>query len=287
MSEPRKHHYLPQLYLRNFTLDGGVRDRLWVFDQEQVKQWPSTPEGAGHQRDFYEIEDPKEPMAVENWLAQFESAAAPVLKEIIESKNLPPHTSAAFGYFITFVALLVARVPHVRNTLSQFFDEVKRRQAFASKATGLEQRPFRDFDQTWHVETIMEIAETLRPSLWMRKWSVWIAQDDAPDLICSDNPINLTRTLPRQGIWPPGFGHRNTQVTFPLTRRMIVVGTFEGQIESCYLAASDVAAANSCTGRNAKRILSAEEEFTWQMKDGQIGTKSRLMKLLLNSTTRT
>jgi len=112
----------------------------------------------------------------------------------------------------------------------------------------------------------------------MRKWSVWVLADDAPDLICSDNPVALTWKTQNPGDWPPGFGLPNTQVTCPLTRRIMIVGSFEGQSDTCFLDADDVATANSCTGRNAERLFSAEEDFTWMMRNGQIGRKSELLE---------
>lgn len=50
---PRKHHYLPCFYLAGFTIAGSDCDRLYVFDQQQIKSWPSTPRNAAHERDFY------------------------------------------------------------------------------------------------------------------------------------------------------------------------------------------------------------------------------------------
>jgi hypothetical protein len=285
MNQPRKHHYVPQLYLKNFTLEGGEKDRLWVFDQEKLTQWASTPEGAAHQRDFYRIEDDQDPMAVERWFAQFESESAPVLREIIESRNLPPTESRAFGYFITFIALLIGRVPHIRETVSRFLDEVKRKMDFASREMGLEQDSFPNFDQTWHVDTILHNVTTLVPHLMLRKWSVWIVGDEAPDLVCSDNPVALAWKIPTPGPWPPGYGLPNTQITFPLNRRMMVVGSFEGQQDTCYLDAKDVATANSCTRRNAERLFSAEEDFVWLMRDGKIGRKADLIAAIESSKT--
>lgn len=285
MNQPRRHHYVPKLYLKNFTLKREELDRLWVFDQEAVRQWPATPQGAAHSRDFYQIEDDQDPMAVEKWFSGFESEAAPVLNDIINSCRLPPVASKEFGYFVTFLALQIGRVPHIRETLEKFFDDVKKKQDFAARVAGCDPGPFPDFDQTWHVETIMENAEVLRPLLWMRQWSLWTVANETPDLICSDNPVGLTWTIPDTGPWPPGFGLRNTQVTFPLTRRIMIVGSFEGQPDGLTMNDKDVAIANSCTGRQAGRLFSAEEDFVWEMRDGRIGRKADLIAALTKPPT--
>ena len=47
-NRPRKHHYVPAFYLAGFTMSGSDEDRLCVFDQSQIKSWPSSPRNAGH-----------------------------------------------------------------------------------------------------------------------------------------------------------------------------------------------------------------------------------------------
>ena len=55
-NRPRKHHFVPAFYLAGFTASDTEDDRLYVFDQEQVRQWPSTPKNAGYEHDFYAVD---------------------------------------------------------------------------------------------------------------------------------------------------------------------------------------------------------------------------------------
>jgi hypothetical protein len=72
----RKHHYVPQFYLKGFTPTGADGEALWVLDQHSGKQWQSTPPGIAFERDLYRVTAPGvAPDLVERKFAEFEGQA--------------------------------------------------------------------------------------------------------------------------------------------------------------------------------------------------------------------
>src|ERR1700733_14992029 len=89
-SEPRAHHFVPQCWLAGFTDNGQKDGRLFVTDLKRQKQWPSNPLNAGHQRDFYRVEDSDvEPVAYEKFFSQVESFIAPTFRELYDKPERP------------------------------------------------------------------------------------------------------------------------------------------------------------------------------------------------------
>lgn len=68
----------------------------------------------------------------------------------------------------------------------------------------------------------------------LRKWSLFIAEKDVSDFVCSDHPIALISIgdPPKDPDHPynsggPGLAQSNTELTLPLNRRMALFFTFE------------------------------------------------------------
>lgn len=89
-AEPRAHHFVPQCWLAGFTDSGDKKGRLYVTDLKRGKQWPSSPPNAGHQRDFYRLDDnSRDPTSIENAFAKIEDIVAPILKTLNTERREP------------------------------------------------------------------------------------------------------------------------------------------------------------------------------------------------------
>jgi uncharacterized protein DUF4238 len=54
-SKPRRHHYIPQFYLRGFGADKGL---VRVVDLRAKKHFACSADNIAHVRDFYAFEKP-------------------------------------------------------------------------------------------------------------------------------------------------------------------------------------------------------------------------------------
>ena len=119
-NRPRKHHYIPAFYLAGFTTSGSEDDRLHVFDQGQIKSWPSKPRNAGHERDFYAVEvgPDVDPATFESKvLAPIESEFCHVIRKCVEDERLTEGED--FGVLLNFVAVMATRTPRTRRLVGQ------------------------------------------------------------------------------------------------------------------------------------------------------------------------
>lgn len=307
--QPRRHHFVPQFYLAGFTQSASSDGDLYVFDQQQIKSWKSSPKQTAHMRDFHAIDvgPDGDPMVVEKALSKLESQWSSALRKVVEQKVLPNDES--FADLMIFVAFMAVRVKRIREIVSGFIDRVSKNEIQAALATEEGRVSFRkviedqncpmtdeefeqlvsfgkseqfevDYDQTWHVQQIIKMAAQLAPILSLRKWVLWIVEDDVPDLICSDSPVTATWATPVRGPYSPAFGTMNTIVSVPLNRRVVLASIIEVQLPQQRLDREAVAAMNSATRLYGNQLYSPQPDFVWAMKNQQIGNAKDLFNYL-------
>lgn len=126
-------------------------------------------------------------------------------------------------------------------------------------------------EQTYHVKIMIDMVGELMPVIAQRNWALWIAEDNVPDLICSDSPVSLTWEIPNNGPYPPGFELPNTLLTIPLNRRVLLISKFEEIETGCIIKEPEIAKSNTRTKEFASQVFSPEKDFVWMKKDGSIG----------------
>lgn len=294
MKPARKHHYVPEFLLAAFTPNGTKDDYLCVLDQTQLKRWRVKPAEVAFQKDFYRVQGPGfEPDAVEKSFAVFESAAATVIKQILETEQLP--IGEDFNVLITFVAFSAMRVPRVRKVFSDpvkhmlkktllmslstperwrdAVERMKRDGVDLGKNTSYEKmkefaesdRYTIEIDNAWHLKTLVDAVKNVYPLLRNRHWRLLITADVREgSFISSDDPVGLVWTsedVPT--FYGPGFGMPDTEVTLALSKRLAIAGSFEGTSGIVMAHRGSIAAINSRTAVGARNLYSAQEDFFW------------------------
>lgn len=244
---PRRHHYVPRCWLAGFTETGENDGRLWVTDFSRQKQWPSTPDNAGHMRDFYRLSDESpDPVIVEKFFSALEGAVAPVLKSLDQERR-PPNEDE-LDAVLTFMAYQFVRLPSFRPFVLNVLDRVARERlvkelrtpdTWRSALTGAGMDPDapgadyesakRFFDSgtwniaaetDWYMQRAFKEVDGILGRLRERHWGTSITQKGR--LIASDNPIVL------EGERGQLIGFRNADfVLYPVSRHMFLTGTRE------------------------------------------------------------
>lgn len=88
MAEPRKHHYLPQFYLRRFS-DNGTS--IFQIEKQGMRAYMCSIHDAAAIRDYHTLDQPDHPnpQAVEKMLAEAERTMADALNKTIERGRFP------------------------------------------------------------------------------------------------------------------------------------------------------------------------------------------------------
>lgn len=122
MAEPRKHHYLPQFYLKGFSADGRS---IYQVEKFSPRAYTCSLRDAAEIRDYHELDysDAEDPHAAEKWLAEIEGKLSAVLHQAVDAGITSAEVHARL---ISFVSLMRFRVPAVRAFVEEWHRQLVR-----------------------------------------------------------------------------------------------------------------------------------------------------------------
>jgi hypothetical protein len=249
----RRHHYVPQFYLKGFVEDRN-RPRLFVVDIDERHTFSTAPANVAVERDFHTIEAAGQPPdAVERMLAGLEGEISSAMERIISSRSLSDHNDRI--HLFIFMALLLVKNPGMRARIGSFIGQVTmaRFQMLASDA-GAWNREMEsakddgtiprtaDTDQLrelvlagafnigvtapGHLQLEFNLVDEIAALIASRRWMLYRSQQGRTGFVTSDNPVSLTWA--QQGRPdPPGLGRGGTQLIFAISNELAAVGAFE------------------------------------------------------------
>lgn len=323
---PVKHHYIPQFYLSNFLESDNKDSQLWVTDLVQCKQWKASPSAIAYQNKLYSLENQDclmfETDAIEKAFSSIESMAAPVIKQIITTEQLP--SGKSYNILMNFIALMISRTPTMINQRTKPFIEMNEiildtylstkehwkslnsrivadGELSPETLNGISYEKMRDFydskrykmdlSQNYKIKQLLQSIDILIPVLAQRKWSLFLSKDittTMPQLggfICSDNPVSLISLDPLPPFYSPGFGVLRTEVTMPLSKNTAIVGRFEGKEDVTTISVKGMAAINSRTGMYADRFhYHSNKNFIMVNNQQQICNVNSMLSYYKNKT---
>ncbi len=295
MSIARNHHYVPQMYLENFTTAGGD---ICVVDCEERIPYSVKPKKAARIHDFYQVNLRGNPMAAESALSGIEGNATQVLKAMIRTGGVP--TGIDRGYLIDFISVLATRVPAIRRGIANALEHVQAeltkavetsKGVFESKrrelvnggfeladVTWQEARlwvserkngfPGQASEKTWLVKQVFVQADRLRPILDGKAWCVHRARARNSGFVAGDRPV-LLQDANSGEVRYDGFANAGTRVVLPLSSGAVLVGYSGEEVVSRFFSPSDVATVNALTLATADRYLySTTRRFTFKTSAG-------------------
>jgi len=304
----RKHHFIPQFLLANFTPSGQRDDFLCVTDKQELKSHKAKPVNAGFQKDLYRMDaEGVEPDVVETILGLFESVAAPAVAHVIEYHSLPPRP--LLDHLIELVGVMILRVPAARKRMDEALDretkrlfrpyhtdpDVLREQLKKLKEDGFELPAGLDYDtlnyedladfarredeytvslnKEWILMEMLKASAPAQMMLWGREWTVLVAGEGAGEFISSDAPVCLCWTDPQRTDRGAHLIEPYTDLTVPLSKKVALQGRYEpGQPSLLTLNRRGVAEINLGTILSADRFLySSDKQFPFRQKNGSIG----------------
>lgn len=283
MSKPRKHHYLSQSYLKRFSKNGSKKSQLIVVDLVERRYFKSKPDGIGCKRDFNRIDSDNLPpdYLENNILSKFEGYVSRSIDEVENTRNFEGKNK---NIILRAISAFAIRNPWRRahwssvmeNIYKRLIGEMIHRDIFIkngmSKEDSIKLKDLHEKDgytvntpREQHISLELKSLDTVLSCLVDRKWKLFISHDD-DFFISSDNPVMLDYfdpdKIPPMHRNSPGFCLLNTFVIFPLTRNLLLLGSFEGSDGCDILKKEDVAFFNSITIHKAvKQIFAPNEKF--------------------------
>ena len=118
MPKPLKHHYIPHLlFAWVYGASGLPNGKFYAPTRSVSGSRTSTPANTGHKRDYHSVDlgANVDPMGAEKKLAVFEGRQNAVLRGVRDARSLRHLDNDQFAELMGFVALMIARVPAVRE----------------------------------------------------------------------------------------------------------------------------------------------------------------------------
>ena len=232
MSTPRKHHFLPQFYLRGFSVDRGS---LFQIVKKSGKYYPSQIKDTAAIRDFHELdhEDVRDPNAFEKALAGVEGELAKRLQLLLSDGV---GNREALSGSVQLLSQLRMRVPAMKRHIEQSFPSSIRVIAEALERSGKMPTPPEGFEEqlrvknlrieirNWKCLEIMFNMATddahLKPLNSMRATLLHAPFGSA--YITSDQPVSFFHPTAPDSLCGVGPVTPGVQITFPLSSRALL-----------------------------------------------------------------
>jgi hypothetical protein len=312
MATARQHHYIPQFYLKGFAKKPHKTAKLYVFDMHKGA-WlphPTNPKNIGTVRDFNRINAKDYPPdALETSLSAFETEAAKVVRNICEKKELP--IAEEWLCIANLIALLSVRNPRVREGHADFVKQIAEqitaltlatKERWESSVKEMKEAGFGadlpdvSYEEMlkFHEEKRYDIKvgnglfipaefgalETVINTLLARKWTLLVAGDLAGHFVCSDHPVRLRWSDPASDkFFPPGHALAGTEVIFPLSKELVLIGTFEGSQGEIIADRRAIAMINTVIIEGSGRqIFSPSNDFEFYSTDGMVLNSSEVFR---------
>ncbi|MNV15317.1 hypothetical protein D3C71_1060370 [compost metagenome] len=213
MSNPKRHHYLPQSYLEAWARDDGEitqYSRPW----KDLLTKPCTPYATGFEDHLYSLHGEPDPKAREqvevDWMQRIDNDAALILKQMIASPNAPL-TQRQSDAWIAFLTSMIFRTParlrwmhEEMRSYDYAFTEDERQAYEQLRPTGAPARP-----EQYFIESDREELSVARMQLMLRMiqsriigeglakmiWAVHRLQQTRYGFLTGDDPIITSNGL--------------------------------------------------------------------------------------------
>ncbi len=316
----RQHHYVPQCYLKSFVADRD-KPRLFVVDAKERRAFLSNPANVAVERDFHRIDVAgHRPDVLESAFSQFEGQLDQALRRIVAARSVADENDRALLF--NLIASVATKNPRRREQVRAFQDETAKKmmQMVAStperwaahveriRAEGTSpDGPVPSYDEIRefvrrgqydlvmtpadHLQVEWKIFDEILPYIFNRKWKTLRAPPGATGFITSDHPMCLNWTNPRErgGFWPPCLAVAETQVLFPVSNNLAIIGAFEFDESEQDADEILVASINGMIIANAERqVYARDDAFSYVMPpDPAVRRGARLLEDLIAERSKT
>lgn len=300
----KRHHFVPKCYLESFSVRNTKKKKsnLYAFDAVDRKVFRPAPDNVALQTDFNTINlEGHEPDAFEKAMASVESDIGPALVRIIAAESLANEDDRAL--LLNLIGLLHIRNPRLRERFRGFRDRIAKmtlgvamssRQMWESQIKQAQDAGFvakdavTDYDKLKkdfnpddykivvpneeNIRVEMDTFDHILPLLFERKWVLAKAPENSAGFITSDHPVCLmwSEPDPSRGNRQPGLKHKGTEILFPISPRLAVIGAYELENAEADFTEEEVASSNGTIALFAQRqVYAPTMNFRYQIDQSQ------------------
>ena len=221
--EPRKHHYVPQFLLRNFS---DPEERVYVFDKHKSTTRRQSPREVAFEKDLYVFKD-KTPdrRNLENLATLFDDFGSEPLRKLLKFEGLSSISPEELVKLSYFVAAMMIRVPHTRISALAFNKHMIEQWGPDICAEGSDV-PISAFNEGTARDMTIDMTATATPEfaelLQGKVWFLMKSTAEHPFYI-SDNPVAKHNLIERPFRGNLGLKNEGIEIYLPLSPRLTLM----------------------------------------------------------------
>jgi len=216
-SKVKLEHYVPQFYLRNFSMKNDRR-RVYCFDKPTAKTFVSNIKNIACERYFYDFPT-KDDKSVEKNLSKIEPALAAAYDKLITGADLNKLNWEERVSMAVFIAIQEIRTKEMRESLSdmikQFEERLRRDKLSPSLEKQLQRVAKEEYPKELQIAMLKKVRDFSDIILGM-KWILIENNTKTPNWT-SDHPISRWNPIDLSPYGNLGYLCRGIQIFFPLT----------------------------------------------------------------------
>lgn len=299
----KNQHYVPQSYLRRFTID-GEKSLIWTFDKNKFEfdKLRSSVNKICSEDYYYYQQDNKggfDHIKLEDSISEVEKIGNDVIIKIVNSSSMPFATisekeRAEFGFYIS---LMLTRDPAFRDCINALygsmaastlrsmyengdFPEVPNILDEMIESKGIENVINTEVFSSVSLQGMIEAARQISLINIEKEWVFKVAPS-GHEFITSDTPISFSSAsgLVRE----LGPGHPDAKIMFPISKKItLVIAGCRGNKDMSFNAcrASEVEVINQQVADTANNYIFCSDRYDWVPR---IITNKTGQKLVVNT----
>jgi len=244
MPQKKKQHWIPQGYLRGFTIE-GEKSLIWQYDKSKgtAPEFPVSVRKICRRKHYYSQKDQNgrdDRASIENGFQKIESKIARIIRKICAQKrsqriNLNSEDTVELAFF---TGLLLTRGPSFRDGINDVFRESAQIISRIEYESGRVPEPpvivkrlidEKGFDEVIKVEVLPHVslgpmiqgAQQIGLALLAKAWT-YFKPAQGMTFVTSDNPVHfrLSGSYGPQSIGP---AYPLSEVTVPLRKDIVLI----------------------------------------------------------------
>lgn len=233
MADNKKHHYVPQFYLRFFSKDGRT---VSVLNAKRAKIFHSAPLRNQCYRDYFYGKDGVHEKA----LSVFEGEAAQLIKKLIADQTTPRPKGRDFCSILLYVTIQANRTGYRVDALNDMCDDMMK-YLVATEHPEIGDISKLRIEMTNASNLAIKYALSMHILLYDLRWLL-LKAPTGQEFITSDTPVLFANPfLPdNHGASTTGFPSKGLVIAFPLTPTLTLI-LFDSDVYRLHGHADDAA----------------------------------------------
>ena len=272
MSAPKKQHYVPQLYLREFldpNTPPGYEPYVWIFAEDGKTKNRRAPKNVLWEMDLYTLEkDGTKQYELEELLSKLEGDYAKLVRGKVKARL--PLSDTEHITLCAFVAAMLQRTVRKRDNLESSLDELiskverlEEHHGAAPSTSSKLKADKKDAHRVGSAAVLSDITELLH----QMSLAFFCTDGTNSRFITSDDPVAVFNPdLQWQRFYGPGIGQKNVQITMPISPDITVCLTWSNLKGYIQLPRARIEDLNRMTRGHCYRYFIADSrktKFIW------------------------